>query len=128
VHAHPRGLRRRAERLGDAVVGEVVLDPQPDRLALPVGQLGERLVEPVEPALLGVGGGARKLEPESRARAALERAPADGGEQDVARDREQPRCGGAAGQIAEPRAREPRLGERLGGEVVRGVRVRRARW
>ena len=44
-------------------------------------------------------------------------------EQDVAGDPEQPGAGRAARLVAEARAREPRLGERLGGQVVRGVRI-----
>jgi hypothetical protein len=53
VDAHPRGLRRGAEGIGDGVVLEVAREAQGHRVALALGQLGERLVEAVEPALVG---------------------------------------------------------------------------
>jgi hypothetical protein len=53
----------------------------------------------------------------------LERAAADRHQQHVARDPEQPRRGAATGLVPKPGADEPRLRERLRGQIVGRVRI-----
>ncbi len=124
--ARAHGLGRGRQALGGLVVAEVVDDAQADGLLLGLGEVGERLVEAVEPVVLGLGrrcavGGVEHAE--ALAGAALEPAPTHAHEQHVAGDPEQPGAGRAARLVAEARAREPGLRERLGRQVVRGVRV-----
>jgi hypothetical protein len=123
------GLRRGAERLGDAGVVAVLEHAQAQRLALAVGQLGQQLVEAVEPGRVGLGGGRRPVEPvaepEALAGELLEPFAPDGHEQDVAGDPEQPRERRPARLVPEALAREPGLRERLGGQVVRRVGIPR---
>jgi len=122
---HAGGLGARAELAGDVVVYELVDDAKPDRLELPRGQLVERLVEPVQPGLVGL---AHCLdgEAEPRAGGAFEPAASHGRDEDVPRDREQPRAGGAVQLVTEARAGDPCLRERLGGQVVGGLAFARA--
>jgi hypothetical protein len=131
VDANARGGRARAERRRDVGVAEVLEHAQAHRLALLGGQRLEALVGAFGPALVGHGGrspaGVQPLEdPEPAAGAALELAAAKRHQQDVARDPEQPRRSAAVRAVLEPRAHEPGLGERLGGQVVCRVVVARA--
>src|SRR3954452_14915526 len=113
VYAQARRRRGRAECGGDGFVVEVCADAQADRLALAFRQVGESLLEPVEPGLVRFydgGLGVEPLEdPKPLARAAFEAPAAHGHKQDVACDSEQPRHRGAGRAVAEPSAREPRL-------------------
>ena len=67
---------------------------------------------------LGVDG-----ETQALAGSPLEPAAPDGADEDVPCDGEEPRPCGASGPVAESQPREPRLRERLGRQVVRGLRL-----
>ncbi len=129
MHAYACGLRSRAERVGELLVGEIVREAQADRLELTVRKVGERLVEPLEPCLVGPGRRRFAVESiedaESCAGTPLEAAAADRRGEDMAGDGEEPGSAGAARLVAEARPRQPRLRERLGCQVVRRVRVSR---
>ena len=127
MNADAGGLRRRAERIRELVVRKVVDVAQPERVELALRQLGERVVEAVEPGSSGstaCGLAVEALEnAEPGTGRALETATADGRGQDVARDREEPGSRGSTRNVVEASASEPRLRERLCGQVVGGVRV-----
>ena len=95
------------------------------------GQLREGLVEAVEPGVLGLDSGRLAVETFENAEPAacrtLERASPDGRGEDVARDPEEPRSSGSARDVLEASASEPRLRERLRGQIVRHVGVAAAR-
>jgi hypothetical protein len=126
VDADAGGGQGRVEPCRHTVVVEVVDDAKLDRLALTGGQLGAGFVDALEPGLVWLQRAA-PVDPveqsEALASALLEPPTADGIEEDVTRDREEPRAGRAAGFVLEARAREPRLCECLGRQVVRRVVV-----
>ena len=94
MHAYACGLRSRAERVGEFLVGEIVREAQADRLELTGREVGERLVEPLEPGLVGPGRRGFAVESiedaESCAGTPLEAAAADRRGEDMAGDGEQP--------------------------------------
>ncbi len=129
--AHTGGPRRRPEREGDLVVLELVDHAQLDGCALILRQLVERLVESLEPRVVRFRRRRRVVEPianaEPRARARLDAAAPHRLRDEVPRDAEEPRPGGAVSLVAEALAGEPRLRERLRCQVESGVLVAGAR-
>ena len=114
-----RGRRRAWCRArGDLVVARA---RRPRAGARPPGTSSSS--RPSSQASCGETRGRRDLHAEPLAGARLERAPADRDQQHVAGDPEQPRAGRAVALVAEARADEPDLRERLGGQLVRGVLV-----
>ena len=99
MHAHAGGLRGRVECFRELVVREVVDEPESQRVELRLGQLSERFVEAFDPALVWLRRRRLAVEPlenpEAGAGLQLDASASNGCRQDVARDREQPRSGGA---------------------------------
>ena len=133
----PRATRTRAapsdvaRPAATASYGEPVDHAKLNGVALARRQLGQRLVQTVQPDLVRLGrrtGLVEPLEePDPLARRQLDPPAAHGLREQVPRDAEEPRARRPARAVAEAPTCEPRLRERLRGQVVRRVRVARAR-
>ena len=133
MDTHAGGLRGRAECFRGLVVRKVVDEAHPERVQLALRELRERLVEAVEPGLLGLDGCRLAVQALENAEPctgrALETPSANGGRQDVARDAEEPRSRRPACDVLEASAAEPRLCERLCRQSCAASAFRlRARW
>src|SRR5438067_3548473 len=114
------GFRSGPELARDHAVLELVDDAEPNGVALTRWQLVQRLVEAFEPRIVGLGPGLDE-EPEALAGRPLETTLAHRPDEHVPCDREQPGPGRPVELVAEAGTREPRLGERLCGQVVRSL-------